>query len=52
MRKLAGDYLAYTILDAVVDSYFEALLKISDEIEVLEDEVVSGDSTLIGRFTA
>jgi magnesium transporter len=50
MRKLAGDYLSYTILDAVVDSYFEALLKISDEIEVLEDEVVSGDSTLIGKI--
>ncbi|ADC66190.1 magnesium and cobalt transport protein CorA [Ferroglobus placidus DSM 10642] len=50
IRKFGVDYLAYAIMDAVVDSYFEALLKISSEVEVLEDEVVSGNSALIGKI--
>jgi magnesium transporter len=41
IRKMGPDYLAYTLLDAVVDSYFAILEKIGDRIEVLEDELVA-----------
>jgi magnesium transporter len=40
IRKMGPDYLAYSILDAVVDSYFSILEKIGDRVEVLEEELV------------
>ncbi len=45
-RVIAGgrgsaDYLMYTILDAVVDSYFKILLEFSESIDKLEDEIFS-----------
>lgn len=40
VRKKAADYLAYTLMDAVVDDYFSVLEKISERLEKLEDEVV------------
>jgi magnesium transporter len=41
IRKQGADYLAYSLVDAVVDSYFGILEKVGDKIEVLEDELVS-----------
>ena len=41
IRKQGPDYLAYTLLDAIVDSYFDILEKVGDRIELLEDELVS-----------
>jgi len=41
IRKQGADYLAYSLLDAIVDSYFGILEKVGDKIEVLEDELVS-----------
>jgi magnesium transporter len=35
------DYLAYALLDSVVDSYFPVLELIGDEIESLEDAIIS-----------
>ncbi len=49
VRKKSGDYLAYCIMDAVVDDYFTILEKLSDRLEQLEDEVVThpNDSILL-----
>ena len=41
IRNLGSDYLAYAIIDAVVDSYFPVLERYGDEIEVLEDQAVT-----------
>lgn len=35
-----ADYLAYTLLDAIVDNYFFILERLSDKIEILEETVV------------
>lgn len=41
IRKMGADYLAYALIDAVVDCYFTILEKIGDKIEVLEEELIS-----------
>lgn len=41
VRKLGADYLAYALMDAVVDCYFTAIEKIGDRIEVIEEEIIS-----------
>jgi len=41
IRKQGADYLAYSLLDAIVDSYFGILESVGDKIELLEDELVS-----------
>jgi magnesium transporter len=40
IRKSDADYLAYTLLDAVVDSYFVILEKLGEDIEILESELI------------
>ena len=40
VRKCAADYLAYCLIDAVVDCYFSILEKIGDRIELLEEELI------------
>ncbi len=48
--KAAADFLAYTILDVVVDSYFPQLDRFQDILDRLEDEVVkSPNATAIGK---
>jgi magnesium transporter len=39
-RRLGPDYLAYALLDAIVDDYFVMLEQFANEIEGLEDELV------------
>lgn len=41
VRKLGADYLAYALMDAVVDCYFVAIEKIGDKIEEIEEEIIS-----------
>lgn len=41
VRKLGADYLAYALMDAVVDCYFTAIEKIGDRIEEIEEEIIS-----------
>lgn len=41
IRKLGPDYLAYSLADAIVDSYFVVLEKLGEKIEDLEDDLVS-----------
>ena len=40
LRKLGADYLAYALLDQVVDQYFFVLENLGEQIEDLEDELV------------
>jgi magnesium transporter len=40
LRKLGADYLAYTIIDAVVDNYFVVLEQMGEELEAIEQELV------------
>ena len=40
IRKMGTDYLMYTLLDALVDSYYDILEKIGDRVENLEDDLV------------
>lgn len=43
--KAGTDYLAYCLLDAVVDQYFALLEIIGEKIEILEDEILSFPSS-------
>lgn len=40
IRKAGADYLAYTLLDTIVDNYFVILEKLGDRIESLETELI------------
>jgi magnesium transporter len=40
IRKLGPDYLAYALMDVIVDSYFLILEKIGDRIEDLEEDLL------------
>jgi magnesium transporter len=40
VRRAGPDYLAYCMLDAVLDEYFPMLEKIGDRLETLEDETL------------
>ena len=41
IRKMGADYLAYSLIDAIVDNYFIILEKIGDKIELLEEKLVT-----------
>ena len=41
IRKMGADYLAYTLLDSIVDNYFIILEKLGEKIEFLEEELVT-----------
>lgn len=40
IRKMGADYLAYTLVDAVVDQYFIILENVGDRIEELEESLM------------
>lgn len=40
IRKLGSDYLAYAILDAIVDHYFSILEKVDADLDTLEEELI------------
>ncbi len=45
IRFMRADYLAYALLDAVVDHYFEMLEHIGDQVEELEDQLIDKPGT-------
>jgi magnesium transporter len=47
IRKMGADYLAYSLLDAVVDNYFVILEKIGERIEWLEENIVKNPNVEI-----
>ncbi len=49
IRSSGPDYLAYAILDGVVDSYFPILENFGEEIESLEDEIMGKPSRRVIR---
>jgi len=40
IRSRGADYLAYALIDAVVDSYFGVLETVGDQVEALEEEAI------------
>src|SRR5678815_1911741 len=49
LRESGADYLAYSILDAVVDEYFPELERYGDELEELEDEVLANPDPSLAK---
>lgn len=49
IRETGPDYLAYALLDAVVDHYFLVLEDVGDQIEVLQERVFSETGTEVLR---
>ena len=41
IRRMGSDYLAYSLLDAIVDGYFAVLERRGEQVELLEDELIS-----------
>lgn len=47
IRKMGADYLAYSLLDAIVDNYFIVLERIGEKIDLLEKKLLKeADSTM------
>jgi magnesium transporter len=44
VRKSGADYLAYALMDAVVDCYFTVIEKCSEQLEKLEEDLLSGSN--------
>ncbi|MFC1592852.1 magnesium/cobalt transporter CorA [Candidatus Omnitrophota bacterium] len=44
IRKMGADYLAYSLLDAVVDNYFVVMEKLGEKIEAMDEELISNPS--------
>ena len=44
IRTMGSDYLAYALIDSVVDGYFGVLERLGERIEEIEEEVVSSPS--------
>jgi len=42
IRSMKSDYLAYALMDAVVDNYFLAIERIGDRIEEIDDQILTG----------
>jgi magnesium transporter len=45
IRKMGSDYLAYALIDTVVDNYFSILEKIGEKVEDVEGELVTNPTT-------
>jgi magnesium transporter len=45
LRKMDSDYLAYCLLDTVVDGYFTVLEKIGEKLENMEEELIDRPAT-------
>ena len=47
IRKMPADYLAYALIDAIVDNYFLILEKMGEQIESMEEELIAEPSDKI-----
>jgi magnesium transporter len=45
IRKMGADYLAYSLLDTIVDNYFLILEKLGERVEILEEELMAQPTT-------
>jgi magnesium transporter len=44
LRQTGADYLCYTMLDMIVDSYYGVMEKIGERIELLEERIIRGSN--------
>ncbi|WP_245415873.1 magnesium/cobalt transporter CorA [Mesorhizobium denitrificans] len=42
LRAKKADYLAYALIDAIVDSYFPCIEQLNGQIDAIEDEILTG----------
>ncbi len=49
IRKMGADYLAYALMDAVVDNYFIILEKLGEKIEVTEEILLTNPTSETSR---
>ena len=49
IRKMSSDYLAYSLIDAIVDHYFAMLEKLGDNIGALEEDLLARPDERIVR---
>lgn len=45
LRTAHADYLAYSMIDTIVDYYFVVMDKLSDKLEAVEEEIIRATST-------
>jgi magnesium transporter len=45
IRKMGSDYLAYSLIDTIVDNYFLILENLGEKIELLEEELMARPTT-------
>ena len=45
IRKMGADYLAYALIDAIVDNYFMILEKLGETIEEIEEKLVTNPTS-------
>jgi magnesium transporter len=45
IRKMGSDFLAYSLIDTIVDNYFLVLERLGEKIELLEEELVARPTT-------
>ncbi len=46
VRKMGADYLAYILIDAMIDNYFIIMEKIGDRVELLEEEILNNPASV------
>jgi magnesium transporter len=49
IRSMGADYLAYALMDAIVDNYFSVLDKRADEIDRMEEEIMTHPDQFISQ---
>ena len=49
IRKMGPDYLAYSLVDAIIDNYFIILERIGEKVETIEQDVISSIPEFISR---
>jgi magnesium transporter len=47
IRKTGADYLAYALLDAVINGYFDIIERFDEQIESIDEELISGPQSKI-----
>ncbi len=50
IRGFGADYLAYTIIDAIVDHYFPVLESFADRIDELEEDVLTARANVLAML--
>lgn len=50
IRQTGADFLAYALLDSVIDAYFPLLEEIGERLDALEEDAVKGDRRVMERM--